>query len=167
MPFSLDDQKHLSAAQGYLELGMLADSEAELGGIAPHLRERLEVLAIRLGILHETKHWPALQAVAEKLVGLDPSEPQWAISWAYATRRAASLDSARSILIQALERHPSEALIHFNLACYECQLGDIPSAKQFIQTALQLSPSMSRMALEDEDLAPIRVYLESTIESAG
>ena len=165
MPFSDKDRKHLSAAQGYLELGMVADSAAELGQIAPKCREQLEFLAIRAGILHETKEWTTLQTVAGKLAVMDPTDPQWPISLAYATRRAQSLDLARVVLLHALKLHPKEALIHFNLACYDCQLGDHSSALSFIEAALRLRPSMRSMALEDPDLEPIRSHLKSSIDS--
>jgi len=96
-----------------------------------------------------------MQAAAKQLLALEPTEPQWAIALAYATRRAESIDQARLILMEALDRHPLEPLIHYNLACYDCQLGDVPSAKEFITRALRLKPSMGVMALEDEDLEPI------------
>ena len=105
-----------------------------------------------------------MQSAAKKLIEIDPAASQWVISWAYATRRAESIDMARLILIEALDRHPSEPLIHYNLACYDCQLGDIPSAKKFIETALMLNPKMGQMALGDEDLEPLWASLESLNE---
>jgi len=41
------------------------------------------------------------------------------------TRQAESIDAARHILALALNNHPRKAIVHYNLACYECQLGDI------------------------------------------
>ena len=99
--------------------------------------------------------WAAMQVVAKKLVELDPTAPHWAIAWAYATRRAESIEQAKVILTDALDRHRTEPLIHYNLACYDCQMGKIPSAKQFIATALRLAPGMRPMALSDEDLKPL------------
>lgn len=155
MPLSSDDQIHVTTAQGYLELGMLLDASAELDRVDPASLHFPEVLVVRLGLYQETKRWSAMQAVAKNLVEIDPTASQWVISWAYATRRAESIDMARLILINALDQHPLEPLIHYNLACYDSQLGDIPSAKQFIERALRLNPKMGPMALDDDDLEPI------------
>jgi Flp pilus assembly protein TadD len=155
MPYSPEDQRHATAAEGYLWLGMFDDAATELEQVDPAAMHRPEVLVVRLGIYQETKRWAAMQAVAKKLVELDPTGPQWAISWAYATRRAESIDLARLILMNALDRHPQEPLIHYNLACYDCQLGDILSARKFIERALLMEPNMERMALQDEDLQPL------------
>ena len=108
-----------------------------------------------------------MQAVAKKLVDLDPADRQRSIALAYATRRADSIQAAKLILVDALEKHPSEAMIHYNLACYECQLGDIPSAKKFIERALQLNPKMGRLALDAEDLQPLWASLERNLGSTN
>lgn len=155
MPLSPEDAILVTAAQGYFELGMLAEAEAQLDRVDAAARNLPEVLVVRLGIYQETKRWTAMQAVAKLLVALDPADPQWVITWAYATRRAESIDLARIILVEALDKHPLEPIIHYNLACYDCRLGDLPAAKKFIEAALRLSPNIKAMALEDEDLKPL------------
>ena len=85
----------------------------------------------------------------------DPDNVQWAISWAYATRRTVSIDAARLVLLEAVERIPNAAILHYNLACYECQLGDLAVAKARLQHAISLDPACRAMALDDQDLAPL------------
>ena len=58
------------------------------------------------------------------------------MSWAYATRRAVSIDAARLLLLEAVERMPNAAILHYNLACYECQLGDLEVAKARLRHAI-------------------------------
>ena len=70
----------------------------------------------------------------------------------YATRRADSINAARLILLEAVERIPKAAIFHYNLACYECQLGDVEVAKIRLEHALKLEPRYRLKALEDEDL---------------
>ena len=41
---------------------------------------------------------------------------------------------------------------HYNLACYECLLGDVEVAKARLQHAFKLEPRYRLQALEDEDL---------------
>ena len=43
---------------------------------------------------------------------------------------------------------PNVAIFQYNLACYECQLGDLEKAKATLQNAINLEPSMSMMALD-------------------
>lgn len=154
-----EDQPHLRIAEGYLELGMFADAEAELEKIAPDFRGLPEILILRLGLFQETKRWAAMQSVARKLAELDPTDSQWAIAWAYATRRAESIELARLILMDALDRNPLEALIHYNLACYDCVLQNLESAQEFLARAFKLEPRMRQMALTDPDLEPLRPSL--------
>jgi hypothetical protein len=48
-----------------------------------------------------------------------------------------------------------EALWHFNLACYECQLGSMEAAKERLSETFRIDPKMRNQALEDEDLEPL------------
>ena len=155
MPIKPEDQKQLTVAEGYIELGMIEDAEAELEHLAPEISGHPEVLLLRLRIFQASNRWAAMQSAARKLAELDPANPQWVISWAYATRRAESIELARLILVDALDRHPLEALIHYNLACYDCVLQNLESAKEFLARALRLEPRMKEMALEDQDLEPL------------
>ena len=44
---------------------------------------------------------------------------------------------------------------HYNLACYECQLGELEVAKARLQHAFKLEAKCRLMALDDDDLAPL------------
>jgi hypothetical protein len=103
---TIEDQRHITAAQGYVELGMFLDANAELEEIDSELRSAPEVLAVRLGIYTGLKKWELMQVVARSLVNHDPAEVQWSISLAYATRRAESIEDAKIILLEAVERQP-------------------------------------------------------------
>jgi len=93
--------------------------------------------------------------VAKRLALIEPDNPQWTVSWAYATRRADCLDAARIILANAVEGQPNVAIFHYNLACYECQLGNIEGAKSRLKRAFDLEPRYRITALEDEDLEAV------------
>jgi len=47
-----------------------------------------------------------MQTVAKKLALFDPDNVDWTGFWAFATRRADSLEAARLILLEAVERIP-------------------------------------------------------------
>ena len=155
MPPSTDDLKHLTVAQGYVELGMFPDANEELEEIDPDVRHLPEVLAVRVGIYRALEAWPLMQVVARQLALYAPDEPDWTVAWAFATRRADSLDAARLILVNAVERLPGVAVFAFNLACYEAQLGDITSAKAHLSRAIELRGDLRLRALEELDLEPL------------
>ena len=113
------------------------------------------MLEVRAQIYRALEKWELMQTVAKALAIHDPDEPQWTVSWAFATRRADSIEHARIILVNAIERMPAVAIFHYNLACYICQLGDVEGAKKSLHTAFELQPQYRVMALDDEDLRPL------------
>jgi Tfp pilus assembly protein PilF len=149
-------KRHLSYAQGYLELGMFAEAAAELDRIPADQPESIAILAIRAAVLQEQQAWPALASVAARLVQLAPSEAAGWVTWAYATRRADSLAAAESILRDAERQHPQEATIQFNLGCYACQRGDLAEAQRRVDAAIALDRSFAKAAGTDPDLAALR-----------
>ncbi|MGC3990165.1 MAG: hypothetical protein QM796_10885 [Chthoniobacteraceae bacterium] len=149
------DLKYVSAAEGYAELGMYLEADQQLESILPEHRHLPSVLAVRLSIYSGLERWDLAEVVAKSLVLAEPENSQWWISLAYATRRTSSIEAARAILMSARDHHAGEPIIHYNLACYACQLGDLESAKQFLQAAFKIAPGIRSMALEDEDLASL------------
>ena len=147
---------HVSHAQGYLGLGMVAEAAAELERIPAPARDEPEVLALRLAILQERCEWPALRAVAAEFVRRSPSEPAGWVTWAYATRRAESLAAAEKILLDAERLHPREATIQFNLGCYACQRGALAEAQRRVDRAIALDKTFTAVAATDADLEPLR-----------
>lgn len=154
-----DFDRKLRAAQGYLELGMFDDANAELEEIHPDDRHLPDVLAVRVGICAGLKQWEPMRVAARSLANHQPDEVQWSISLAYATRRAESIDAAKVILLEAVERHPKEPMLHYNLACYECVLGDVEVAKARLRHAFRIEPRLRLLALDDEDLKAVRPAL--------
>jgi tetratricopeptide (TPR) repeat protein len=155
VPLEVLDEQHRQAAVGYVELGMYLEADAELDKIDPFCRAAPEVLAVRLGVYAGLEKWELMQVVAEKLANYDPAEAEWRISFAYATRRTESIEKAREILVSALGAHPEEPTIHYNLACYECQLGNLSAAKEHLMKAPKTDGKFKLMALDDPDLEPL------------
>lgn len=153
--------RRLEYASGYIGLGMHQDAADELGLIAEEEWEAPEVLQHWMSLHHETKEWLALIQVAETLVELEPEEePAW-ISWAYALRELDRVKEAQEVLWQAEVLHgDSSAVLHYNLACYACLLGDKVDAKRRLATAIKMDAEFKSSALEDPDLEAMRDELE-------
>ena len=145
----------ITAAEGYIELGMPLEANEELEQIDADQRSHTEVLALRVKIYSALKKWELMQTVAKRLALIDPENVQWTVSWAYATRRADSIEAARIILVNAIERMPDVAILHSNLACYECLLGNLEEAKNRLKRAFEVEPRYRLTALEDEDLEAV------------
>lgn len=152
----LSPHRRLSHVQGYLELGMLAEAGEELARIEEPLASSTPVLVLRVALLHEQKDWPQARDCAREWVRREPAEPAGWISWAYATRRADSLEAAERILREAVERHPADPTIQFNLGCYACQRGDLAAARVHVDRAIALDEKFRELAATDPDLAPLR-----------
>lgn len=149
------DLHHLTAATGYVELGMFLDAEMELDAISLEARPLPEVLAVRMEIYSRQQAWARMQGLAERLMRNDPGNSAWVVSYAYATRRAASLEAAKAVLLAAIQQHPEEPIIPYNLACYECQLGNLESGKRYLEVAVRMFPGFRAAALKDPDLEPL------------
>ena len=147
---------HLSYARGYLLLGLLDAASEELAALPPEYMEMDDTIILQASVLQEQNEWLRLEPLAADLVRRHPEAAEWWVMWAYATRRADSLHAAQDILLEAETRHPNEATIQFNLACYACQLGDLDLARVRAFKAIQLDRQFAVSAKTDSDLAPLR-----------
>ncbi|MFA6962986.1 MAG: hypothetical protein WC205_19695 [Opitutaceae bacterium] len=156
MTLSTHTRRQLSYAEGYLALGMKDAAAEALGEIAETEREATPVLVLWLAVYVERTKWARAAEVGTVLCECEPEVGGHWIQWAYATRRSGGLPAAREILIRGLGLHPREAVFHFNLACYEAQLGHLDDARAFLETACGLDELFTELAKTDEDLAPLR-----------
>ena len=164
MTLDSTDHRSLSAAVGYAELGMFPEAEDELDSIAPNLQHLPEVLGVRMELHSKQERWDWMRELASSLMRTNPDDPQWVISYAYATRRAHCLEAARDVLRAASSKFPNEPTIHYNLACYECQLGNLETSKLYLEDAFRLHPGFRESALKDPDLAAYHLHPGSGLE---
>jgi len=162
----MPDAHYLAAAVGWLGLGDCVEANAELERIAPELQTHPDVLNVRWAIYAKAEQWDKAAAFANIFRDTHREEPQAWIHLAYATRRQAGggLAPAKDILVKAQQLFPNEPIIPYNLACYDCQLGDLNAARQWLQKACAVGDAKSviRMAAADPDLAPLREEIGKT-----
>ena len=60
---------------------------------------------------------------------------------------------AVKVLLSAPEWIRKTGILHYNLACYEAQLGDLTTARQCIKAAIEINSSFKKNARTDPDLA--------------
>lgn len=155
MPLEDDEQRHLDAAEGFLDLGMFLDADSELERIDPFCRHLPEVLKVRVRVYAAMEKWELVQVVAKRLADNEPQVPKWLLLWADALRRTGAIASAKAVLLEAVERHPSIALLHYRLACCESVLGETEVAKARLGHALKMDVKLRIAALDEPDLKPV------------
>lgn len=156
-PLRLSTRRQLDYASGYLTLKLKTEAAEALAEIDAADRDLTPVLTLRAAVHCELAEWGAAAALLALLCQREPSEAGHWIQHAYATRRHVAIPAARAILLQALALHPNEATIHFNLACYAAQLGELDEARRHLSTACRLDAGFLALARTDPDLAPLRL----------
>jgi hypothetical protein len=153
------DTHFLSAAEGWLGLGDLAEARAELDRISARKQNHPDVLQVRWALLAQEKDWPAALLLARKLL---KKAPELSTNWlhhAYSLRRTpdGGLQAAWDALFPALDKFPGNALIPYNLACYACQMQQLDVARILFHRAVKSGGvlEVKKIALNDDDLQPL------------
>ncbi len=153
--------KTLSYANGYRELGMFKESLEELSLLPEKLAAHIKTLQMKLAIYFDAKDWQAAECTAKEIAMREPNDPGHFVNLAFATRRSKSIQEAKAILQNTVERFPNVSIVHYNLACYACMEGDLETAKDRLVKSISLDPSYLNTAKSDEDLAPLIDWLEN------
>lgn len=143
---------------------MLVEANEEIENLAPELKSSSAVLGVRLQIYRFAEKWSLMEVVARELWKRHPNEPVYWHDLAWAVRRADSIKAAQKILLDAADRFPGDAMTHFNLGCYACQLGDMDQAKTRVGKAIELDAKFKLLALDDPDLEPLWKAIEEAKE---
>lgn len=150
------NDKHLEAAQGWLELGNEVEAFREIEEIHPRFKTHPEVLKLQWGIHAKGKQWLLCVEVARFLSERMPTDPWGFLHYAIALRQLGRTKEAYEVLEPIIEDFPQEWQIGYFLACYSAQLGDIPAAEAFLEGAIDGGgDKVKLLALEEKDLEPI------------
>lgn len=158
---TIPTRRRVEYARGYLELGLFTEAVAELDAIPEHDAAHVEVASCRVDVHMETKDWARVIDAAQIVCSRKPGcERAW-IAWAYALRELQRVEEARDVLIRAERLHPRCGVLHYNLACYYCLLGDQVEAERRLTVAGELDDAWLQSALQDPDLRGMRSRLAS------
>ena len=149
----------LMAADGYMDLGMWVQAREELASIPSEFLEVVDALWLRQRLAFGEKAWTEALPICRKLCELAADLPDSWIACAYAAREVQDLALARDVAREGLKRFPNQPILLYNLACYQCLLGDLSEAKRLLERAFTLDNRLRVEARRDKDLAKI--------ESAG
>ena len=156
-PLSYPARHRLNAALGWLELGDPGEAAAELDPLPPWLRQHPDVLELRWRIAATTRNWEVGLELAAALIRVAPDRPAGWSQRSHALHELQRTQEARDRLLPVVDRFPNDPFMHYNLACYECRLGRLPEAKQWLTRALRTGDGarIQRAALGDPELQPL------------
>ena len=171
MILSLEDLRYITAARRCMESGDCAAAFAELEGIDGVHRAHPEVMKLRWQIYNSAgKHGSAF-VVAEGLTRLLPREPEPYVWRAHSARHmeGGSIERAFSMLLDVAYEFPNDPGIPFALACYNCQLGSIEPARNWLHIAFEaaekqcMAKEWKLKALNDQDLELLWVEIRGCV----
>ena len=155
------DVMHVNAAEGWLGLGKPIEANEELEKITPSMRAHPDVLEVRYEIYAAEKKWDACVDIASDIVKLAPESTFGWIQRSFALHELKRTKKALDSLLPAADHFPDEFVIRYNLACYECVLGNMKQAKERLADAFTLAQNQNCFdkwrlaALDDKDLEPL------------
>jgi predicted Zn-dependent protease len=146
----------IRAAEGYSELGMLAEALAALDEISVEDRDRTEVLRMRIQIYLQAKDWETGLRLSRQLTDLLPDESYGFIHSAFCLHELSRTAEAKQVLLNGPSSLLEEPIYYYNLGCYEAVLGNLDQAKAYLRASFRLNKSFREIARTDPDLANIR-----------
>jgi predicted Zn-dependent protease len=149
-------ERELLAAQGYAELGMFQEALEELRKLPLSVKEDPEVLEMELLILMQLKAWKEALGVSKRLCRAAPEAPIAFIHAAFCLHELGRTDEAKMALLNGPHSLENDPTFHYNLACYECILGELESAKRHLNRSFSMDKKFREFAKTDPDLAPLR-----------
>jgi Flp pilus assembly protein TadD len=149
---STEMRRALNAADGYLYFNMFDEAWQELESIPTAEVNDSAVLLARIRVLLHKREWSAAETLSGNGARLHPEEAEFPVQRAFALHQLQKGDEAAQALREAPEWILRTGILHYNLACYEARLGDLATARQCIDKAIQMNSEIKKNARRDPDL---------------
>lgn len=147
-----EQSRPLRAVDGYLYLGMPEEALAALGDVPQEDHFDAPVMRAHIRVLLHLGKWDEANGLAEQGSELHPEENEFVVQRAFALHQLNKGGEA----VQVIEGAPAwirrTGIIHYNLACYEAQLGDLGIARECIRAAIRINSAFRKSAQYDPDL---------------
>ncbi len=159
IPNSVDFKRQFRAACGYAELGMTAESTAELNAIDDEFQHRPEVLQLRLHHLMRKKHWSRALTVSRRLCRAAPQASAGFLHAGFCLHQIGRTREAKELLLRGPTALLKEPIYYYNMGCYEVLLGNVKYARVHLQISFKMDSSFRDLAKRDPDLRPLHATL--------
>src|SRR4029079_2545895 len=122
------------------------------GGLKAH------VLLLRGQALRAMENFTGPVPLLKEAAEIEPQNVHIRLSLGWCFKRCRRLDLAIQALEEALEADASQAIVHYNLACYWSLAGNVKLAVAYLSQAFDLEPEYREHVLREADFDPIRTY---------
>ena len=155
----VDFQRQFRAACGYAELGMAAESIAELNAIEDEFQHRPEVLQLRLHHLMRKKQWSRALTISRRLCRAAPDASAGFLHAGFCLHQIGRTREAKELLLRGPTALLKEPIYYYNMGCYEVLLGNLKDARVHLQISFKMDSSFRDLAKRDPDLRPLHTTL--------
>lgn len=135
---------------------MFGDSLAELNALPEDAQQHPMVVEMRLVVLMQWKRWEEALTTSRELCRVHPEGNSGYIHAAFCLHEMQRTAEARDILLEGPETLHTDPTYHYNLACYECILGNVNLAQAHLDRCVQLDKKFKNYAKTDPDLEGLR-----------
>ena len=155
--FTESDKHRMEATEGWLGLGNWREAQSELDTVAGNMQDHPDVLRLRWEIYRSGKQWERAAEIGHRLTEAIPDNSYGWVHFAYALHELKRTAEARAAILPVVDKFPSDYILPYNLACYECQLGNHSEAMQWLEKAKARAGKkvICKMAMQDADLEPL------------
>lgn len=155
-PLEPSEVFHVTASQGWLELGNHTEADAELDMIHPSHRIHPDVLELRWQIYAKDKRWKACEDIGHATIDVASDRPSGWLNQATALRQQGRIKEAYANLYIVFDDFPNNWRVFYDLARYYCLLGELDEAKEWFKKAISIEErTVQKLGIEDPDLRAI------------
>ena len=151
-----EHERKLLAAQGYSELDMHDDAIEQIESLPAAAQRKPAALEIHLIVLMHARRWEEALIAGNKLCKAAPDRNAGYIHTAFCLHEIGRTSAARDILLAGPESLHAEPTYHYNLACYECRLGNNDLARLHLEKCFALDKKFREFSKIDPDLAALK-----------
>jgi tetratricopeptide (TPR) repeat protein len=148
--------RKLEAAEGYLMIDLPHQALDLLQSRADWASMQFEASFLTGEALRALGRFREAIVPLEHATTLKPGHVGVAIALGWCYKRTHRLAQAIDALEGAARKHPGEAIVHYNLACYWSLVGNAPRALDELELALALEPELRKRIASDDDFAALR-----------
>ena len=151
------DSHRLAAVEGWLGLGDWQEAEREWLQIDKELYYHPDVQQAHYLICAAAGRWDVAIEIAVTLTELTPDRPFGWFQTAFSLNKLNHTGEAYDLLKLVVKRFPKDVLMHYNMACFACKLGNLEEAWRWLVKTFELDApkGLQSFALQDPDLRPL------------
>lgn len=144
--------KGYDPVEGYLGLEMADEALSELDGMSDVKKKTERHGELLLAAQMMSEKWSEAVETANLLCERNVTECSYFIHAAFCLHEVGKTKMALERLLSGPPELRSQALYHYNMACYYSVLGDKHVAQESLSKAFDLDAALKKVAAKDEDL---------------